>query len=56
MTVKRLCGNCKHYEPPKQGNAHGLCTVIGAFAGTLRPEPCFSCQHFEVTVPRRLPC
>lgn len=35
MTVKRACGNCRFFTPPKPMSQCGLCTVRGSFAGTL---------------------
>ena len=54
MTVKRACGNCRHFTEPKPMCQCGLCTVRGSFAGTLRPQPEFACIHFSATTPRRM--
>ena len=53
--VTRVCGNCRFFTPPKPLNQCGLCTVRGSFAGTLRPQPEFSCLHFAATTARRMP-
>ena len=54
MTIKRACGNCRFFTPPKPSCQCGLCTVRGSFAGTLRPQPEFCCIHFSATTPRRM--
>jgi hypothetical protein len=53
--IKHCCGNCRHYSPPKPNNRLGICTCVGAFAGTLRPPAeGFHCSEFAPTEARRL--
>ena len=52
--IKRACGNCGYWTPPRFGSAHGPCKSGEGFVGNLRTEALFFCKNFKPTTPRRL--